>query len=293
MSAVLYDELGPRARRRVGIASVVAALVLAALVFVAVRRLVDRNQFDAPLWEPFSEWGLWRFLLLGLWTTVQAAAVAMVLATVIGLALALGRLSRTGPVRWLSGGYVEIFRAVPLLLFIYFAARGLPRYGIDLGAFWFLVVPLVVYNSAILGEIFRAGILSLDRGQAEAAYSLGMTYWQAMLLVVVPQAVRRMVPSLVSQLVTLLKDTSLGFVIPLEELLRRSQISGEFSGNVLQTVTVAALMYVIVNFSLSRLAVHLEQRQSRRYGGGGVVLGAGEDSALSGAGGAEGRPGAR
>ncbi len=293
MSAVLYDELGPRARRRVGIASVVAALVLAALVFVAVRRLVDRNQFDAPLWEPFSEWGLWRFLLLGLWTTVQAAAVAMVLATVIGLALALGRLSRTGPVRWLSGGYVEIFRAVPLLLFIYFAARGLPRYGIDLGAFWFLVVPLVVYNSAILGEIFRAGILSLDRGQAEAAYSLGMTYWQAMLLVVVPQAVRRMVPSLVSQLVTLLKDTSLGFVIPLEELLRRSQISGEYSGNVLQTVTVAALMYVIVNFSLSRLAVHLEQRQSRRYGGGGVVLGAGEDSALSGDGVAEGRPGAR
>ncbi|CAA9545558.1 MAG: ABC transporter, permease protein (cluster 3, basic aa/glutamine/opines) [uncultured Thermoleophilia bacterium] len=274
-TAVLYDTLGPRGRLRVRIASIVCGVLLAALVLLAIVRLEERGQFEPDLWQPFGEWVTWRSLLEGLQATLAAAAVAMALAAPIGLAMALGRLSLNRPTRWLAGGYVELFRAVPLLLFIYFAALGLPRYGIELSAFWYLVLPLVVYNSAVLGEIFRAGILSLDRGQGEAALAIGMTYWQSMLLVVVPQAVRRMVPALVSQLVTLLKDTSLGFVIPYAELLRTGQINGQFYGNLLQMTTVVALIYVAVNVSLGRVAVRLERRQARRYGSAGphAVLG--------------------
>jgi glutamate transport system permease protein len=141
-----------------------------------------------------------------------------------------------------------------------------------------------VYNGAVLGEIFRAGILSLDRGQSEAAYSLGMGYWQAMLLVVIPQAARRMIPAIVSQLVTLLKDTSLGAPIAYLELLRRARINGEFFGNPLQSLFVVAVMYIAVNFTLSRVARRLEVRQRRRLGAGQIaVAGAGEDLAVVGA----------
>ena len=118
--------------------------------------------------------------------------------------------------------FVEFFRGLPLYVLILFCGFGLIEVGVEISKFQALVLGLTLYNSAILGEVFRAGILSLDKGQTEAALAVGLGYWQTMLLVVVPQAFRRMIPAIVSQLVTLLKDTSLGFVILVEELLRRA-----------------------------------------------------------------------
>jgi glutamate transport system permease protein len=237
-SAVLYDAVGPRGRRRIAVGSVAVGVVLLLLVALALKRFADNGQF--------------------------------------------GRLSLTGLVRWSSGAYVEFFRAVPLLLLIFFTARVLPKYGLEnVSALWVLVLALVVYNGAVLGEIFRAGILSLDRGQTEAAYAVGLSYWQAMLLVVVPQAVRRMVPALVSQLITLLKDTSLGFVLPYEELLRRGQLIGEVEPrSLVQGYLVAAVMFIAVNFALSRLARWLEVRQRRRYKSTAVEVAGVEDLAV-------------
>ena len=140
----------------------------------------------------------------------------------------------------------------------------MPHYGIDVSPFGSLVLGLVLYNSAMLAEVFRAGILSLDKGQSEAAYSLGMTYWQAMAVVVIPQAARRMLPSVVSQLVALLKDTALGYVVTYEELLRRARIGGEYYHNSLQMLVVAATMYFVINYMLSRFARWLESRQRRK-----------------------------
>lgn len=280
-SPLLGDALGPRGRRKVMVASVVSALLLVGFLVMAVRRLGDNGQLTAAKWEPLTQYAILRFLFIGLLTTLKAAAVSMVLAMAAGGLLALGRLARNGPVRWSTGAWVEVFRAVPLLLLIYFSARGLPRMGVSFPDFWYLVLGLVLYNSAVLAEIFRAGILSLDKGQSEASLALGMSYWQMMLTVLIPQALRRMVPSIVSQLVTLLKDTSLGFVIPLEELLRRSQILGEFTGKpLLQALFLAAIVYIVINFALSRLARRLEVRQRRRYGAGGISVAGAEDLAL-------------
>lgn len=266
--SVLYDALGPRGRRRVLIGSVVAGVVITGLAVVAALRLAAKGQFEASRWTVFTQPEVVRFLWEGLLATVRVALTAGALALVVGLLLALLRLSIRRPIRWLTGGWIEFFRGVPLLLLILFLARGLPEYGVDFSAFWFLVLGLVIYNSAVLAEIFRAGILSLDRGQREAAYAIGLTYRQAMTYVIVPQAVRRMVPTLVSQLVTLLKDSSLGFVIPFEELLRRGRSLGEFyPQSILQTYVVAAVIYMAVNFTLSRFAAYLEGRQARRYGG--------------------------
>jgi len=135
--------------------------------------------------------------------------------------------------RWLSlpaGAWVELFRGLPLLLLILFIFLGLPAAGVTVSTFWALVAGLTLYNSAVIGEIFRAGILSLPRGQTEAAYAIGLRRGQTLRLILIPQAVRRMLPALISQLVTLLKDTSLGFVIAYAELLRTGRNAVEFLG---------------------------------------------------------------
>ena len=274
---VLADALGPRGRRLSWIASIVASVVLLGLVVGAANRFSDSGQLDGRLWDPFTDWLVWKFLLIGMRTTLSAAAVAMVLATLVGIVLALAKLSLNVVVRALATVWVEFFRGFPVLLLILFAFNGLPKLGLDLTPFSYLVLALVLYNGAVLGEIFRAGILSLDRGQRDAAFAVGLSYWAAMRLVLVPQAVRRMVPALVSQLITLLKDTSLGFVVGFEELLRRGRINGEFYGNVLQSYIVVAAMFVVVNFALSRVARRLEQRQRRRLGAGAIQVTGVED----------------
>ena len=277
------DALGPRGRRITRVISVMSAFVLVGFVVIALGRLSDRGQLDAPRWEPFTTWPVQKFFLEGLRTTVQVALVSMVGAMILGTFLALARLARTGPIRWGTTLFVEFFRGLPLVLLIFFCALGLPAYGVDFSVFWYVAIGLIIYNGAVLGEIFRAGILSLDRGQTEAAYSLGMGYWQAMLLVVIPQAARRMIPAIVSQLVTLLKDSSLGAAVAFEELLRRGRINGEFFQNPLQSLVVVAVLYIVVCFALSMLARRLEVRQRRRYKAGAIVVaGANLDLALMG-----------
>jgi glutamate transport system permease protein len=262
------------------VASVVALVVIAAVLVVAFVRLNDKGQFDAAKWRPLIQWSVVKFLLIGLVNTVKVAVVAMAAALTIGALMALARLSRSRLPRVLSTVYVEFFRGLPLYLLVAFCAFALPQSGIDISLFWALVLGLTVYNSAILAEVYRAGILSLDRGQSEAAFAMGMGYWQTMRLVVVPQAIRRMVPAIVSQLVTLNKDTSLGIVIAYEELLRRAQITGEFFDNVLQTVMFAAVIYIVVNFTLSQVARRLEVRQRRRYQAGAMTVTGVEDLAV-------------
>ncbi len=277
---MLSDALGPRGKRRVLIASVISGAVIALLIVVAVLRLADKGQLAWTKWEPLTRWSVIKFLWGGLVKTLEAALVAMVLAMVIGGFMALARLARSPFVHHPAVAYIEFFRAMPLLLLILFTFQFLPRYGVGLGVFWYLVIALTAYNSAVLAEIFRAGILSLDRGQSDAAFALGLGYWEAMIFVIVPQAARRMIPAIVSQLVTVLKDTSLGYVITYEELLRRSRSTGEFFGNPLQAVAFVAVVYIAVNFTLSRLASRLEVRQRRRYKAGAISVSGVEDLAV-------------
>jgi glutamate transport system permease protein len=278
--AGLVDVLGPRARRRAQLVSVAAAALLIALLTGVVARFADRGQLEGRKWTFFLEADTVRFLRQGLETTLWVAAAAMLLAVVAGVLLALGRLATSRPLRWLAGAWVELFRALPLVLMILFSALGLPELGVAFDELcWYLVLALAAYNSAVLAEIFRAGILSLDRGQGEAAAAIGLGYWQSMAFVLVPQAVRRMVPAIVSQLVTLLKDTSLGVVIACEEFLRRAQLAGQDPGPVteLQSYVVAAAVYIVVNSVLTRVARRLEVRQRRRYRAGAISVSGVED----------------
>ncbi|MEV1249366.1 amino acid ABC transporter permease [Nonomuraea sp. NPDC050022] len=261
MSTALFDEPGPRARRRIRIATVVGVLAALALLVLAVRQFAANGQLDAARWQPYATWPMWRYLLTGLWTTALAAVVSAALAMALGLVLALGRLSRHRFLRVPAAVYVEVVRTIPTLLLVYVVLFALPKYGLDLPLFWKLVVPLSVSNAAAFAEIFRAGIRSIERGQGEAGLAVGLTHGQTMRLIVLPQAARRVLPSIVSQSVGLLKDTALGFVVSYAELLYSGKVLAAYNGYLIQTYLVVALVYLVVNASLSKLARTLEARR--------------------------------
>jgi glutamate transport system permease protein len=260
----LFDVPGPRGRRRIRIATGISVVTIAALVWWAVSLLAGHGELAAGQWSWLAQWPIVQFLLNGVGQTLLVTVVAAAIAVPLGALVALIRLARNRPLRWLGRGYVELFRAMPLLLLLYLFLFGLPRLGLTLPVFWQLVVSIVLSNAAVIAEIFRAGVLALDRGQSEAAHSLGLTYWRSMRLVVIPQAVRQLLPALVSQLVRLLKDSSLGYVVSYVELLHASQVLGEYYHTVLPTYLVAAAVYVVINVALSRVATWLERRQQRR-----------------------------
>ncbi len=261
---ILFDLPGPRGRRRIRIATVVAVLLMLALLALAVRQFGVNGQLAASKWRMFAEWPYERFLLQGLGQTIKASAVCTVLALPLGALVALARLARTPVLRWPATVFTEIFRSVPALLLVYIFLLGLPRAGLTLPVFWQLVVPIVISGTATVAELFRAGVLSMDRGQFEAAYSVGLGYWTAMRLVILPQVIRRMVPVLVTQVVALVKDTTLGYVVSYSELLNQGKTLAQYTQALVQTYLVVAVIYVILNGLLSRLAAALEQRRRRR-----------------------------
>ncbi len=270
MSAVLYDAVGPRTRRRIQIGTAVATVALLGLAAGVVWQLGSHGQLEGERWRKLLDPDLRSLLTTALKNTLKAAALAMALSMAVGALLAVGRLSLHRWIRVPVGIFVEFFRGLPLLLLILFAALALPRLGLSFSVLWYLVIGLTAYNGAVLAEIFRAGILSIDRGQREAGLAIGLRPTQVLWIILVPQAVRRMLPALISQLVTLLKDTSLGFVIAYPELLRTGQGAVEFLGSryALQIYLAVAAIYIAVNYALSSLARYLDRRQQRRYGSG-------------------------
>ncbi|HEU5044439.1 MAG TPA: amino acid ABC transporter permease [Nocardioidaceae bacterium] len=266
---VLFDAPGPRGRRRIKTMTVASVVVLAIIVAAALKQLGDHGQLQAYRWQAFTTVPYLRVLGEGLWGTLKATGMSAVLAFPLGALLALMRLSTRRPVRVLAVGYIEVFRSIPLLLLIYAFLLALPRYGVNLPVFWKLVVPIVMVMSAIIAEVVRAGILALDRGQSEAAEAIGFRYWQAMRLVILPQATRLVLPSLIAQLVTVLKESTLGYAVSYPELMKQGDFLTARTHLLFQTFVIVAVIYVVINFLLGRLAGWVERRLSRRPGGAG------------------------
>ena len=269
MTSVLFDAPGPRARRRIVIGSVVAAVVLAGVTLVVVQRLSDNGQFEGAKWGPLinpsdeSFGPLWRSLWGGMRATLAAAGWAMLFSFVLGTLMAVTRITAAPWYRWLVVSVIELLRGVPVVMAIFFASRVLPEVGVDLSLRWYLVIGLTAYNSVVIGEIIRAGVSALPRGQTEAAYAIGLSRWGVLRLILLPQAFRIMLPALISQLVVILKDTSLGAFISYEELLRRGNFAVQNLGNPLQLYLLIGALFIAVNYALGRLASLVEQRVSR------------------------------
>ncbi|GGF40511.1 amino acid ABC transporter permease [Williamsia phyllosphaerae] len=263
-ATVLYDAPGPRARRRnLGIAVVFGVVILAVLSFVIIT-LASNDQLTSEKWKPFVEANTWTtYLLPGLWGTLKAAALSIVFALILGAVLGIGRLSDHRGVRLLSGGVVEFFRAIPVLILMIFAYYLFAQYAVfpsEQLALAAVVTGLTLYNGSVIAEIIRSGINSLPSGQAEAANSLGLRKSQLMRLILLPQAVTAMLPALISQMVIALKDSALGYAIGYIEVVRSGIQSASYYGNYLPALVVVAIVMIIINFTLSTLATNVERR---------------------------------
>lgn len=262
--SVLFDAPGPKAARRHRTYAVVGILGIAGLLALAIWRLAVEDQFSAAKWEPFvSPVYIEAFLVEGVLETVKMAAAAIILAVAFGVVFGIGKLSEHRWVRWPSWLMVEFWRAVPVLLamILIFFAWGIDR-G-ESGAFWSVVFALLLYNGAVLAEVFRAGINAVPKGQVEAAYALGMRKTAVMIQIQLPQAVKIMLPALISQMVVALKDTSLGYAVAapgLTKVAQRTYSGLENDQNHIPTVIVTAAIYITLNLILTWIATWVQKR---------------------------------
>lgn len=261
MTSVLYDVPGPRAIARNRILAVVTILVvLAAIGFVAYR-MYATGQFDPQKWYVFTFANVWKGIFGALGKTLGAFALAAVLSLVLGFVLAIGRLSDHAWVRIPVGVIIELFRAVPVLVFMMLLYYGLPVIGVDMDPYWAVVIGLMVYNGSVLAEALRAGIESLPKGQKEAGYAIGLRKSGVMRLILLPQAVRAMLPVIVAQLVVTLKDTALGFIITYPELLYYAKLLSSQQGRpILQSAFVIGGIYIALCLILAGVAKWIEVR---------------------------------
>ena len=265
MSSVLYDVPGPKARRISLIGSIVGSVLILGLLAWIVMTLAQQGIFEGRRWQIFTRADVWMLLANGLSATLSAAALAAVIAFPLGLLLCLLRISDAAIIRIPTRVVLEFLRGMPVVLMMLFVLLVFAT-----SSFIAVVAGLVLYNAAIFAEIIRAGIQSLPRGQREAGLAIGLTSFQSRLTIELPQAIRRMLPSLVAQLVVLLKDTSLGYIVAYAELLRAVQVMADFLGPqfLFPVFFVAAAIYIAINLAVSRLAIWIERHGSKKAAGG-------------------------
>jgi glutamate transport system permease protein len=269
---VLFDPPGPRGRMRIRITTVVVLVVLAGLLVAAVFAFAAHGQLASRKWLPFRVPQIWTVLLLpGLLNTLKVTVVAAVLTLPLGGLVALARLARNPVTSGLARAYIEVFRSLPVLLLLYVFQLGLPRAGLTLPIFWQLTVPIVISATAYVAALVGAGVQALDRGQSEAALSIGLTYWQSMRLVILPQVLRRLLPALITEVVAILIATTLGYAVSYTELLHNAQTVGQLYQVPVQAYLVTAVIYITINGSLSQLATRMQRRQQRTPAAGAVA----------------------
>lgn len=273
-ASVLFDAPGPKAKRRNLIVGVVGVgLLIAGLAWI-LYRFDETGQFESRKWEAFEYTRVQNMIVDGLWATLKAFSLAVVFSLILGALLAAGRLSEHRIVRWAATTFVTFFRAMPLLIlifFLYLAPANLDYWPgvlefINEDPIWPLVIGLTLYNGTVQAETMRAGILALPKGQSEAAYAIGMRKTQVMASILVPQGIRAMLPSIISQMVVTLKDTSLGFMIMYPELLYVAKLLGsnqDYGFPFIPVAIVIGSIYIVICMLLSFFAVWVERRLSQ------------------------------
>lgn len=263
----LFDVLGPKGRRRSAIAGGVTITAVIGILGFIVYQLAISGQFEARKWQIFTFPRVQQEILETTVSTLSAFAAGAGLSLALGVVLMLGRISTNRLVSAAFGWVTEVFRGVPLLVLMMLMYYGLPVIGADFMTPYLAVVfSLMIYNGAVFAEIFRAGIQSLPTGQSEAGYAIGLRRSQVLSLILAPQAVRNMLPTIISQLVVALKDTALGFMVTYPELLYLAKFYGtqiEYGSPIIPSAIVMGSIYVVLCLILSYVAVRVERWSSR------------------------------
>ena len=250
----LYEAPGPKTRRRIAVFTALALVALAVLLYIIIRQFALTGQLQARYWDFFLKWSTWRYLGVGLLSTLRAALTAAVIAIALGFVLMRGKLRNNRPLRWLSVALIEFTRGVPTLLLIYFFFLVIPRMGVNLGAFWRITLPCAISASGIIAEAFRAGVNAVPKGQTEAGLSLGLSDLRVFYQVVFPQAIRFVIPSLISELVIVLKDTTFAYVVSYADMMQNARVLITNHDALLSVYLVVAVIYILINYGLNKLS---------------------------------------
>jgi glutamate transport system permease protein len=256
----LFEKPGPKAERAIKIVTAISLLALATLLFFMVRQFYITGQLEARYWSFFLKYTTWRFLGEGLWGTVKAAALGGVLALTVGFFLMLGRLSKFKPLNIVSIAVIEFTRGVPTLLFIYFFFLVAPQFGIKMTSLWKVVFPVAISACGIVAEVLRSGVNAVPKGQREAAISLGLSEGSTFIRVILPQAVRYVIPALISELVIVVKDTTFAYVVSYPDLMQNAKVLISNYDALLPVYLLVAVIYVVINYLLNRLSLFIAAR---------------------------------
>lgn len=260
MRDALYEEPGPRTRRRIVVGTVLSALLVIAGVAAIIRQFYVTGQLAPRYWSFFLEWTTWRFLLQGLLGTVEVAITAGVIALVLGLLLMLGRTSGVAPLSVVCRVVTDFFRGVPSLLLIYFFFFVPAQLGLKMPSFWMLTLPVALAASGVLAEVFRAGVNAVPKGQVEAAVSIGLSPAKTMFKIVLPQAVRYVIPSLIAQLVVVVKDTTVAYVVSYPDLMQNARVLITSYDALVSMYLVVAVIYILINYLINKASVYVANR---------------------------------
>lgn len=272
--SVLYDAPGPKTRRRSMIASIISVIVIIAFFFwmyvtLAAPRVNEASgvttpgMFDISRWDILADSAVWIGFGNATLNTLRMAAAAAVLAVLIGIAFSLGRASRFSWIRVPTSVLLEFIRGIPVLLMIFFVFLVFIN-----ESYWAGVLGLALYNGAIIGEALRAGVVSLPRGQREAGLTVGLTPMKTWAFIEFPQAFRQMLPIILAQLVVLLKDTSLAYIVGYPELARTVGDYRNFFGSryMFTLFLVGLVIYLALNLMLSWVARFVARRSGPKLG---------------------------
>ncbi|GHT82292.1 hypothetical protein FACS1894125_4640 [Actinomycetota bacterium] len=251
---LLFDIPGPKGRKRMRILNAVGGLALLAIVGYVLSVLGQNGQLEPQLWQDAFSWDAFEYYYVpGFISTLVASLVSIVGAVIFGFIFGILRLSQPLVVRGGAGVIVEFTRAVPVLLMMIFFWRAFSFAGVgETSAFWAVCIALTLYNGSIIAELVRSGVGNLPKGQHEAAVAAGLTHTQSLKYVELPQAIRSMVPAIVTQLAVVVKDTALGAMIVYLDLLQEARRLGSAHSNILQTMIIATVIYFIVCYFISR-----------------------------------------
>lgn len=260
MRDALYEAPGPKTRRKMVVGTVISLAAVAALLAFAVYRFWVTGQLSSRYWELFSWRTTWIYLGRGLVGTFQVALTAGVISLVLGMLLMLGRISHVRPLSVLCAILTNFFRGVPSLLFIYGFFFVVPSLGLKMDSFWMLTIPISLAASGVLAEVFRAGVNAVPKGQVEAALSLGMSPLRTTFKIVLPQAIRFVIPSLISQLVVVVKDTTVAYVVSYPDLMQNARVLITNYDALVSVYFTIAIIYILINYAINQASIYVSHR---------------------------------
>ena len=259
----LYEPPGPKAKRNIIIATILSLAGLAFLLWAVIHQFYITGQLDRKYWFFFARATTWKFLAEGFLGTIEAAVISGVLAFCLGFCMMVGRISNRKAFEWISTALIEFTRGVPTLLFIYFFFLVVPQFGWKLATIWKISLPVAISACGVVAEVLRSGVNAVPKGQKEAALSLGMYEWKVFIKIIFPQAIRYVIPALLSELVIVVKDTTFAYVVNFPDLMQDAKVLISNYDAMLSVYLFVALVYVLINYLLNKASDVIANRRKK------------------------------